>query len=51
MTLEDGGTKVDPAELESISIVVRNVTFESQGNVVGESLDPYDIQIDDVSFY
>lgn len=49
--LEDGGTLVKPEELESISFVVRNVKAEKDGNVLGESLEPYEINLDDVAFF
>lgn len=49
--LERGGETVEPSELESLSFVVRNVAKESDGKLEGESLLPYAIEIDDVSFY
>ncbi len=49
--LEEGGTLVNPEELESISFVVRNVKDEKDDAVLGESLLPYEIHLDDVAFF
>ncbi len=49
--LEEGGKLVNPEELESISFVVRNVKDEKDGAVLGESLLPYEIHLDNVAFF
>lgn len=51
VSLAEGDTTVDPAELESISFVVRTVDVETEDGVQGEKLLPHDIHLDDVAFF